>query len=229
MSEILSSNQGGQPESSGVRFLPVPNVNSGPCAIIATGPSFRGVRYALIQDHVHIIAVKGAIQGLNRVDSWITVDANSRCRREQMAEHRRKRGTQYFAAVPKDFGRSDALKHAHRVKPEADIWWLERMQDIKGLAEDPAQLQTGNSAFAALGLAYHMGFTKIGLFGVDGNNAQYGYGMGAPRGDLSHLGALFQTAIPQLEARGIKVMNAGRLSTWPQTRYMDVITWLNAA
>ncbi len=215
--------------SSRLEFQPAPILARPAVAIVATGPSFDDIPLALIDSRVFIIAVKGAIFHMPRANAWMTVDANNRCRAKQMAQHNRKFGTQYYAAVPWDYGQPNALRVWHRKPPEPGIHYLERIEGV-GLAEDPRQIITGNSAYAALGLAYHMGFRKIGLFGVDATQDLYGTGHGGrPRGDLNKLHDLFADAIPQLQARGMEVKNAGRLRTWPTEAAKEVIRWLNAA
>lgn len=216
--------------SSRIEFLPAPVVtNKTAVAIIGTGPSFADIPFGMFGPNVHLIAVKGAIFFMPKADSWITVDANARCRFHQMSVAKRKRGTQYFAAVPYDYGTSGAVRRWHRPAAEPDIHYLERIEGV-GLAEDPKQIITGNSAYAALGLAYHMGFKRVGIFGVDATQDLYGTNWGGrPRGDLGKLHALFADAIPQLCGRDIQVKNAGALRTWPSERPPEVIKWLNGA
>lgn len=209
-----------------VQFEPV-TVTAETVAIIAPGPSFRSANYAWLKPHVHIIAVKSAIQGLARADSWITVDANRRTRQTMMAINCRREGTRYYAAVPEDFGRKDAGLLWHRAPPEPDIHWLKRVSGI-GLSLDKRVLHTGNSAFAALGLAFHMGARKVALFGVDGTQDQYGIGLGRPRGSLAHLPALFSSAATQLNQAGVLVKNAGLLPAFSRVNPRDAIEWLNA-
>lgn len=215
---------------SRIEFKPVPIVtNKTAVAIIATGPSFGDINFREFGPNVHIMAVKGAIFFTPRPHSWITVDANNRCRRDQMAQKKRKPGVQYYAAVPADYGTPTAYRRWHRPEAEPGIHYLERIEGV-GLAEDPRQIITGNSAYAALGLAYHMGFTRVGLFGVDATQDLYGTGWGGrPRGDLGKLHRLFADAIPQLQARSIRVKNAGGLRTWKSERPGEVISWLNGA
>ena len=212
---------------SSVRFDPV-SVRADRIAIIASGPSFRDADYSLLSEDVHIIAVKGAIHGLRRADSWITVDANRRTRQTMMAVNHRKAETQYYAAVPEDFGRPDARLLWHRAPPESDIHWLHRVPGI-GLSEDKQTIHTGNSAYAALGLAYHMGASRVVLFGVDGTQAPYGIGPGRPRGSLVHLPALFSSATTQLGQAGILVKNAGRIPVFDRVKPQSAIAWLNDA
>jgi len=224
MSSIASSISG---TWSSVRFDPV-TIRADAVAIVASGPSFRTTPFDNLKDHVHVIAVKGAIFGLPRADSWITVDANRRTRQRIMSPEQRKEGTRYYAAVPEDFGRPDARLLWHRNPPEPDIHWLHRISGI-GLSEDASRLHTGNSAFGALGLAYHMGAKKVALFGVDGTQEPYGIGLGRPRGSLAHLPALFSSAATQLSQAGVLVKNAGFLPAFDRVDAGSAIAWLNGA
>ena len=210
-----------------VQFEPV-TVQARSIAIIAPGPSFRLANFVSLKKHVHIIAVKGAIHGLRRADSWITVDANRRTRQTMMDPFCRKAGTRYYAAVPEDFGQPDARLLWHRAPPEPDIHWLRCISGI-GLSYDKSVLHTGNSAFAALGLAFHMGASRVALFGVDGTQGQYGIGLGRPRGSLAHLPALFSSAATQLNQAGILVKNAGYLPVFDRVSTHEAIAWLNDA
>lgn len=214
--------------SSPVEFEPVTE-RADAVAIIASGPSYRDFNFRLLDKHVHIIAVKGAIEGLGRrAHSWITVDANRKVRSLWMGHMTRVQGVHYYAAVPEDYGTAEARMKWHRPPAETDIHFLKRISGL-GLSEDPSIIHTGNSAWAALGLAYHMQASKIALIGVDGTQEAYGVGQGAPRGDLSHLSALFTTAQTQIARRGASIRSTGKLACFEQERAGDVIKWLNGA
>lgn len=214
--------------SSPVEFEPVTE-RVDAVAIIASGPSYREFNWRFLGDHVHVIAVKGAIEGLReRANSWITVDANRKVRTLWMGEITRVKGVRYYAAVPEDYGTAEARMKWHRPPAEKGIHYLKRISGL-GLSEDPSIIHTGNSAWAALGLAYHMQASKIALVGVDGTQEAYGIGAGAPRGDLSHLSALFDTASRQIAARGASIRNAGNVAFLPREKPMEVIRWLNGA
>jgi hypothetical protein len=211
-----------------VDFLPVTD-RAKSVAIIASGPSYREFDWRGLASWVHIIAVKGAIDGLgSRANSWMTVDANRKVRQLWMGDFCRHKGVKYYAAVPEDYGLPDARMRWHRPPAEKDFHYLKRIPGL-GLSEDPSIIHTGNSAWGALGLAYHMQATKIALIGVDGTQDRYGVGQGQPRGDLSHLGALFLTAATQLNARGAEIKNAGALPTIPRENARSVMKWLNDA
>lgn len=215
--------------SSGpVEFAPVED-QADAVAIIASGPSYRDFNFRLLAPHVHIIAVKGAIEGLGRrAHSWITVDANRKVRMQWMGHLTRVPGVKYYAAVPEDYGTAEARMKWHRPPAEEGIHYLKRITGL-GLSEDPSIIHTGNSAWAALGLAYHMQAKRIALIGVDGTQEAYGVGKGAPRGDLSHLSALFATAQTQIDRRGASIRNGGKIDFLPQEKPMEVIKWLNDA
>ncbi len=203
-------------------------------AIVATGPSAYGVDFRKLSPDVHVIAVKGAIHSLQTVDSWITVDANERTREHMMRQ--RRFGVDYYAAVPADYGQPNARLLWHRNEPEKDIHYLHRIgvdrRGTPGLSEDRTAISTGNSAYGALGLAYHMRPRRIGLFGVDCTQAQYGIGgPGHPRGRLDHVPSLFLSAMPQLLSRGIEVILGSpnsKVLCFTRMNPRDVITWLNS-
>lgn len=195
----------GQVEGSAERVL-----------IVATGPSIAGLVLNR-QDFpgVHIIAVKQAIHCVN-AHSWITVDPNIRAR--AMMKNQRE-GTKYYAAVPDDYGMPNARLLHHRVTVDPNVIYLHRtvgtgpLKAKYGLSEDRGALHTGNSAWGALGIAYLMGAQKIGFLGLDGSQLPHGVGEGAPRGSLAHLPQLFASALPQLSARGVEVLNGSPQST----------------
>lgn len=225
------------PETSySLLFEPV-TASAEAVAIVATGPSARGVGYHLFAPHVHVIAVKGSIHDLPRADSWFTVDANDRTRKHHM--QKRREGTHYYAAVPPDYGSPNALVPWHRRPAEPDVHFLRRIQgetrkcNVFGLSEDPTSIHTGNSAWGALGLAYHMRPRRIALFGVDGSQSVYGLGgAGRPRGWLGHLPDLFASAMPQLGMRRMEVRNGSlrsNVTCFPRLHWGETIKWLNDA
>lgn len=214
--------------SSPVEFDPVTS-RADAVVIIASGPSYRDFNFRDLAPHVHIIAVKGAIEGLGRrAHSWITVDANRKVRSLWMGHMTRVPGVHYYAAVPEDYGTAKARMKWHRPPAEEGIHWLKRISGL-GLSEDPSVIHTGNSAWAALGLAYHMQASKIALVGVDGTQEAYGVGQGSPRGDLSHLSALFATAKAQIKRRGASIRSTGKLAAFDRETPKEVIKWLNDA
>ena len=74
------------------------------------------------------------------------------------------------------------------------------------LSEDPCCVATGNSAYAALNLAYLLNPKKILLLGVDGGNG-YFFTNQETNESLAGLNALFTSSLRQLESKGITVIN----------------------
>lgn len=193
----------------GVKFKPVTNRHEF-VAIVASGPSAKGLTLPF---GFCVIAVNGAINWLNRADYFFTLDV-SKVNRARLIQQRH--GTKYFAAVPKNFGANNAKTHCMRLRPPVNVHYLKRLTgdgffgSKSGLAEDTACIHTGNSAYGALGLAYHFRPQKICLFGVDGNNLEKIEG-GYPN-NLEHLPKLFFSAIDQLKKRGIALKLASPYS-----------------
>lgn len=167
--------------------------------IVASGPSSRSVSASLIgKTSAMIVAVNGAIDWLPRADVFFTLDP-SPANQERMMN--RREGTSYVCAAPPD------LCYLSPV-----VTRLERRYDpgrvlgiLPTLSEDPGTINTGNSAWGALGLAYHLRPGLIVLLGVDGTQEERREG-GKPR-SLVHLPDLFASAVPQLEREGIEVIN----------------------
>ncbi|EPK3323113.1 hypothetical protein JAG44_000769 [Citrobacter koseri] len=97
---------------------------------------------------------------------------------------------------------------------ESPEWWLWRWSSVCGLSEKKTQIHSGNSAWGALGLAHHLGFTDVALVGVDATSERR-IGGGLPN-NLSHLPLLFASALPQ-----INVVSCGALSGIPQMRFEE--------
>lgn len=202
------------------------------CLIVASGPSVEGV-YIPDLPGVHIIAVNGAVEWLPRVDSFFSLDPGRRV--QQLCRDRRE-GTRYYLAVPDDFGTYRAKAPVHR-NPRIDgVTYLRRVTGdgykgcAYGLSEDLCEINTGNSAYGALGLAYLMGATHIALLGVDATDSGYAYNHGGPAWSLSHVPGLFATAIPQLERRGIMVVNGSSNSNvrcFPRCTPEEAIRWID--
>lgn len=184
---------------------------------MASGPSAKGF---VPPDNVTVIAVNGAIEWLSRADYFFTLDPSPENRHR--LKHRRS-GVTYCAAGP--IGQMPDVRRFERIarrglEPKehgSPAWWLWRWSAVTGLSEMKGQIHTGNSAYGALGLAWHLGFTDVALKGVDATDAARIEG-GQP-GNLSHLPLLFASALPQ-----IRVVSCGRLTGIPQINFED---WLN--
>ena len=204
--------------------------------IVAGGDSLRELDFNLFKevasDGVHVIAVNGAVKWLPVVHSWFTLDPATR-NRPLMAKQRP--GVTYYAAVPADYGLPHARVAAHRRPAESGIVWLRRItgQGFCGarpaLCEEPDGIHTGNSAWGALGLAWHLGAGRIALLGVDADDAGYAFQVGRPVMAFDHLPRLFSSATPQLYERGVEVMNgspASRVDCFARSAPNDALSWL---
>jgi hypothetical protein len=200
-------------------------------AIVASGPSAHEI--ALPED-VHVIAVNGAIDWIERADSWFTLDPSP----ENVRRMKRPRpGVQYYAAtdhtcppLPQHVRRLRRVRaNAPEPKDRASAeWLLWRNSAALGLAPGPTSINTGNSAYGALGLAFHMRPKLIALFGVDGTTD--GRCEGGSSGDLRHLPLLFASACPQLAAAGITVLNGSpesRVGCFPKTLREVALRWIS--
>lgn len=90
-------------------------------------------------------------------------------------------------------------------------------------------LQSHNSSYAALNLAYHMEAKKILLLGVDADTYRYPKESKGWRISISKMPRLFSAALPQLEQRKIKVINGSLQSNimcFPKLSIDDSINWI---
>lgn len=184
------------------------------CIIVASGQSAKWFRPP---KNIKIIAVNGVIDWISRADYWFTLDP-SRVNMRRMRCPRK--GVEYHAAVPENINIPNHVVPWCRVEaPEgfhADNI-MNRYRCVLGLNTEPGNINTGNSAYGALGLAYHLGFTDVLLIGVDATEEPRIEG-GKPS-DLSHLPKLFKSAKDQ-----IKIRSAGLISGIPKITIKD---WVN--
>jgi len=102
----------------------------------------------------------------------------------------------------------------HRIDPPGGVVYLRRIRGT-GLSNDTRAVTTGNSAFAALGLAWHYGASRVAMLGVDCNAEPYAMeqpGRPLQRNGFEHLPRLFASAVAQLGSRDIQVMNGSKFS-----------------
>lgn len=200
--------------------------------IVAAGPSVEGVDLSMVPPRVTVIAVNGAIRFTPKVDVWFTLDPSTP-NRALLRE--RRPGVRYVMAVPDDYGSPGAAVQAHRAPRDPGVTYLRRVSGDgpwsarPGLVEDRGAIHTGNSAWGALGYAYHLRPGKIGLLGVDGTSGGYAYLSGAPRPQFDHLPDLFASALPQLQAAGVSVRNGSpesRVVCFPRVTPSALLRWL---
>lgn len=165
-----------------------------------------------------IIAVNGAIDWLSRADYFFTLDPSPVNLRRL---NQRREGTTYCAAgisVPGVLSYERVSGRDAEPQPRGcPAWWLWRWSAVKTLASVPGKIHSGNSAWGALGLAYHLGFTDVALVGVDGTTAARIEG--GVCNNLSHLPLLFASALPQ-----INVVSCGGLTGIPQITFKEWVT-----
>lgn len=183
------------------------------CVIVGDGPSAHGF---VPPEGVAIIAVKRTIHWLARVDYWFSLDPNE-ASRECMRDQRR--GVAYYCAVdpgdeiPEGVTRLERVAHRGRepgMRRTAE-WWFWRWSSVAGLCKTPGKVHSGNSAWGALGLAYHLGYTDVLLVGVDGTGDPRQSDRRRPN-NLSHLPILFRSALGT-----VKLQTVGRMRGIPTT------------
>lgn len=192
-----------------------------PAIIVADGPSARGFTPP---HEIPIFAVNGAIEWLPRANYFFTLDPSQAnlCRIQDP-----KMGTHYYLAVDEadmhlysGYGAHLLKRDEHRGEEPiygTPLWWLWRWRAVPGLSEDPDVISSGNSAYGAIGLAYHMGYTDLLLVRVDGSPEPRVSG-GVPN-NLSHLPILIKSATEKI--------NIQSLSGIGGTRKTTVEEWLN--
>lgn len=182
-------------------MIPVPRLWSGKTVVIVgAGPSLTHADVDRCRDH-HLIAIKDAI----RLAPWAGVLYG--CDRKWWKAHPE---TESFTG----------LKYSlEDVRGRPDVSRL-RNTGKTGLARDPSSLRTGmNSGYQALGLAVHLGASRIVLLGFDmqpdgekhrwfGTHKYHGPRPSAP--DYRLFLELFPTIVEPLKAAGVEVLNCSR-------------------
>lgn len=210
--------------------------------IVASGPSAHELKkeynaYEFMGIRAHIIAVNGASEFLEGAfDSFFTLDPSPENigRMSKYSSHDR------YCAVDENVmvDIPEGVKTLERVSSDiVDVrprhtpyWWFRRWGCVRGLSEDPTKIHTGNSAYGALGLAYHWRPKKILLLGLDGTTENRVTDDGPTRYNISHLPYLFTTAVPQLRKAGIKIVNGSsnsQVKCFTRTSVADGLEWIN--
>lgn len=195
-------------------------MNTDYIVIVASGPSLNELEqddslwFKLYDDTGFILAVNGAADYLPYYNGFFTLDRSeanlSRLRNRDLK-------SRYYCACDPTTGpkvphgvtclervATQGQEPEERYSPE---WYLWRWSCTLGLSEDKNKIHTGNSAYGALGLAYHFRPKKILLLGVDGTQEPRINNEGPPKQSLSHLPLLFNSAVKQLNDAGIEVVN----------------------
>jgi len=191
------------------------------CVIVASGPSAKDFVPPV---GVTVIAVNGAIEWLARADYWFTLDASF----DNLGRMQQRRyGVKYCAAVSDHIVLPTGIDRYKRIAGRGEEpgrgtpeWWVWRWSAVLGLSECIGAINTGNSAYGALGLAYHLGADRVALVGVDASSEERVEG-GKPN-NLSHLPLLFESALSQ-----INVINCGAMvSKLPAMSIAEGMEWL---
>lgn len=214
--------------------------------IVACGPSLRQIQLSrLLEDDLkdaYVIAVNRAHDWLPQMDAFFTLDPNEWF--HEMAFNRMRPNVTYYVGVPEDYGQMDARMYTHRVPVARGPIYLHRvtgggfMRSKRRLCTKTDSIHTGNSAYGALGIAFHLCRAhpelyvqkKILFLGLDGTRQKYAYGDQGPLGSLSHLPMLFQSTRKQLEDNRIAVVNASKHSSVDCFSRMgagDALEWLS--
>lgn len=186
--------------------------------IVGSGPSAEGFAPP---DDVAVIAVNGAISWVQRADYWFSLDGSPVNRK--WLQHALRRDVPCHVAGPLwpvwsdvcNWTRIDSIgTYAEPHAEGSPEWWLWRLGAVLGICKARGCIHTGNSAWGALGLAWHLGFRDVALVGVDAST-QHRVEGGAP-GNLSHLPLLFASALPDM-----RVVSCGALDSVPQLNFKE--------
>lgn len=182
--------------------------------IIAGGESLLGFDWGMLnQWNGVIIAVNHSIFHLPRADYWITVDpmADGKPQRAMLEQ---REGIYYYCAFPD----RTKIPDGDTYRTVEGVHYLERIvPESYELQEDKSKITTGDSAYGALGLAYHFEASKIVLLGVDVNGGfghwydatdpyNRGWGEGFTQYQLN-LPIIYRQCVRQFENRGTKIVN----------------------
>lgn len=205
--------------------------------IIGSGPSARLADFNAIPKGDIVFGVNGTAGWVNRLDWWFTLDRDPLNLRRM--ESPKLNGVRCFAALPDEiplpekvirykrvaqnpkFNKNIARRRRFQNTPE---WWLSRWSAVRTLSEIPGSINTGNSLWGALQIAYQFKFKKIILVGLDGDRLPRVEG-GRPN-SLLHLPILFESAIPQLKRSGVQVFNANlksKITCFPRVTFAEAL------
>lgn len=185
--------------------------------IVGSAPSARGF---IPPKDIPIIAVNGAIDWLQRADYFFTLDPSKVNMRRML---NKKKGVIYAAAVPLDVPlpknviRFERVSHRGKepAKKNSPEWWCWRWSSVLGLQTDKTKISSGNSAYGAIGLAYHLGYRDILLVGVDASKEEK-VGGGFSK-NLTHLPLLLRSVANQVNLFSISSIdgiNQIKLMDW---------------
>ncbi len=177
----------------------VPRSWAGETAVIlATGPSLCAADVTFCRGKARVLAIKDAIRLAPDADALYACDGN----------WWRHYGPTLTYAGPKYSLDAIAAPWASVLKNTGEM----------GLERDPSGLKTGrNSGYQAIGLAVHLGATRIVLLGYDmqptaGRDHFHGRHPWKSTPPYAAFLPMFRFLVAPLEALGIAVVNASRVS-----------------
>lgn len=191
------------------------DINPEKIIIVATGPSLENFDFEQLRGKGYIITVNEAGKHVPFADAWFTLDPWG-LHGPQLPNIDFK--GRLYAAVPEDFGMSNARITNHQVICPRPITYLHRIifhtapittsdEYLSwGLNEDNSCINTLNSGFGAFNLAYHMRPKKILLLGLDASMG-YFYKPNCATRSLSYLPSIFRSTLTQINKAGINVVN----------------------
>lgn len=200
--------------------------------VIGSGPSTKEVDFMKLKRAGYCIVVNDVSNDFPTADAWFTLDPWGLHKTQLNKDFR----GQPFAAVPEAYGTKVAISLDHRVKPTRPFNYLLRVPqnfDITsmrrhaewGLNEDPRCINSGNSGFGALNLAFHMRPKLIALIGIDAT-AGYYFNRAKQTRPLNHLPPLFSSAVTQLTRENIQVVDCslhGKLDCFEKVSWESLI------
>ena len=194
--------------------------------IVCSGATAKGF---IPPDDVTVIAVNNTISWISRADYFFTLDVGGYT---LDAIKNQRPEVEYCVAFPKSFPNCTMFE---RVADYSDnTVQIDGRRGVitgakKTLSEDPKKIHTGNSAYGALGLAYHLGFSKLVFIGLDGGGPYCDSGSinrDIRNGDFLHLNELFKSTVDQVGGRVVNASLDSTVTCFPRMTHKEALEWL---
>jgi hypothetical protein len=186
--------------------------------IVCSGASAKGF---VPPDGALVIAVNNTINWLSRCDYWFTLDPENY--NLDVINGQKNPAVKYVVAFDRPFDGVINLKRIRNTTLDGVHGKRGTLNGHKTLSEDRGAIHTGNSGYGALGLAYHLGFEKCVIVGLDADRSTCD---GHDHGDLSHLPILFDSTIPQVGDRVVLASPNSLIESFKKMTREDAIAWL---
>lgn len=179
--------------------------------ILASGPSLTQADVEAVRGRARVIAINDCYQLAPWADLLYACDSRWWSSQYQFHVH----------AITSFAGRRFGMQERHPIPPWSPEWGVTLMRNtgIEGLETDPSGLKNGrNSGYQAIGLAVHLGASRILLLGYDmslGRGGKSHFFGSHPHGGppmLTKFRLYFPSIAPPLKALGIEVLNCSRRS-----------------